>query len=151
LADENITYFHPHYPTGKSMNSDTSVRTRFAPSPTGYVHLGSVRTALYNYLFAKQRKGCYVLRIEDTDQSRKVEGAIENLVDVMSRLGLKHDEGPGCEGDHGPYLQSKRLALYSQKIKLLMDSGHAYYCFCSSERLSNLREDQKKSKCSYRL
>lgn len=125
------------------MNADASVRTRFAPSPTGYVHLGSVRTALYNYLFAKQHQGCYVLRVEDTDQSRKVQGALENLIEVMDKLGLNHDEGPGCEGDHGPYLQSQRLALYSQKIKVLIESGHAYYCFCSSERLSNLREEQK--------
>ena len=125
------------------MTSSKSIRTRFAPSPTGYVHLGSVRTALYNYLFAKQNKGTYVLRVEDTDQTRKVDGALENLLSVMSQLGLNHDEGPGKDGSNGPYFQSKRLQLYSDRIQRLLDSGHAYYCFCTPERLSKLREEQQ--------
>ena len=125
------------------MTSNKSIRTRFAPSPTGYVHLGSVRTALYNYLFAKQNEGTYILRVEDTDQTRKVDGALENLLSVMSQLGLNHDEGPGKDGSCGPYFQSKRLELYSDKIQQLLDSGHAYYCFCTPERLTKLREEQQ--------
>lgn len=126
------------------MDSEVTVRTRFAPSPTGYVHLGSVRTALYNYLFAKQKGGTYILRIEDTDQNRKVEGAVENLVSVMNQLGLNHDEGPGCDGQYGPYYQSQRLPLYAKKIEELVANGSAYHCFCSSERLIQLREQQQK-------
>ncbi len=125
------------------MKSTKNIRTRFAPSPTGYVHLGSVRTALYNYLFAKQNNGTYILRIEDTDQTRKVDGAVDNLVSVMGRLGMHHDEGPGQDGDNGPYYQSKRLDLYNNRIKQLLDMGHAYYCFCSPERLTRLREEQQ--------
>ena len=124
------------------MKSTKNIRTRFAPSPTGYIHLGSVRTALYNYLFAKQNSGTYVLRIEDTDQSRKVDGAVDNLIAVMNRLGMHHDEGPGREGTKGPYYQSERLDLYGQKISELLKEGHAYHCFCSSERLARLKEEQ---------
>ena len=125
------------------MKSTKPTRTRFAPSPTGYVHLGSVRTALYNYLFAKQHDGTYILRIEDTDQTRKVDGAVENLISIMSQLGMPHDEGPYRDGSNGPYFQSKRLQLYANKVKQLLDSGHAYYCFCAPERLTRLREEQQ--------
>jgi len=128
-----------------------TVRVRFAPSPTGYVHIGSLRTALYNYLFAKQHGGQYLLRIEDTDQTRYVEGAIENMIRVLKWAGIEHDEGAMLtndgklvqRGDYGPYIQSERLEIYQKYIKQLIEKGHAYYCFCSKERLEDLREEQK--------
>ncbi|MBN2286402.1 MAG: glutamate--tRNA ligase [Tissierellales bacterium] len=125
-------------------------RVRFAPSPTGYVHIGSLRTALYNYLFAKANKGKYILRIEDTDQTRLVEGALENLIHSLEWAGLQHDEGVFIEngnivqkGDCGPYIQSERLHIYKQYIQTLIDKGYAYPCFCSKERLEEVRENQK--------
>ncbi|WP_170834862.1 glutamate--tRNA ligase [Natronincola peptidivorans] len=127
-----------------------SVRVRFAPSPTGFVHIGSLRTALYNYLLAKKHGGEYLLRIEDTDQSRLVEGAIENLLSSMEWVGINHDEGITMvdgelieKGDYGPYVQSQRLDTYKAYIKNLLDSGDAYHCFCSKERLDEVREKQK--------
>jgi len=119
-----------------------TVRTRFAPSPTGYVHVGSVRTALYCYLFARHHGGQYLLRIEDTDQTRYVEGAVENLLGVMKTLGIVHDEGPDCGGNKGPYYQSQRLAIYQEKIKVLLNNNHAYPCFCTAKRLESMREEQ---------
>ena len=121
------------------------VRVRFAPSPTGFLHMGSLRTALYNYLFAKHHHGFCVLRIEDTDQSRKTEGAVENLLTTLSWIGLQYDEGPVNGGNYGPYYQSQRLGIYKEYIDHLIESGSAYYCFCSEERLKNMREQQKKS------
>lgn len=122
------------------------IRTRFAPSPTGYVHIGSLRTALYAYLFAKKNNGTFILRIEDTDQKRFVPGATENLIKVLSMFGINHDEGPTLDGDEigdaGPYIQSKRSELYLKHAKELVEKGEAYYCFCSSERLDELRENQ---------
>ncbi len=112
-----------------------SVRTRFAPSPTGYLHVGGLRTALYAYLFAKQHGGTLVLRIEDTDQSRKVEGAAEKLIDALLWAGVQFDEGPGKEGGHGPYVQSSRLPMYRDHVRQLIEKNHAYYCFCTPERL----------------
>ncbi len=127
-----------------------SVRVRFAPSPTGFVHIGSLRTALYNYLFAKKNNGKYILRVEDTDRSRYVEGAIEGMLDSMVWAGIDHDEGVilngqhlGQRGDFGPYIQSQRLEIYQKHIKTLLESGDAYYCFCSKERLDEIREEQK--------
>ncbi|MCK8059560.1 MULTISPECIES: glutamate--tRNA ligase [unclassified Fusibacter] len=130
-----------------------SVRVRFAPSPTGYVHIGSLRTALYDYLLAKKMGGKYVIRVEDTDQNRLVDDAIDNLVSVMSELGVVHDEGPFFNeegklyevGDYGPYIQSDRLDIYKPYIEELLESGHAYYCFCSKERLDSVREEQRSS------
>lgn len=116
-----------------------SVRTRFAPSPTGYLHVGGLRTALYAYLFAKQNNGTFLLRIEDTDQSRKVEGATEKLIEALQWAGIDFDEGPGKAGDHGPYIQSQRLDIYHSHIQQLLEKGSAYHCFCSSERLEQLR------------
>ncbi len=116
-----------------------SVRTRFAPSPTGYLHVGGLRTALYAYLFAKKNNGALVLRIEDTDQSRKVEGAAEKLIDALHWSGIDFDEGPGKEGAYGPYIQSERLPIYKKHVGRLVDEGHAYHCFCTSERLESLR------------
>jgi nondiscriminating glutamyl-tRNA synthetase len=126
------------------------VRVRFAPSPTGFVHIGGLRTALYNYLFAKKNDGKYILRIEDTDRDRYVEGAIEGMLKSMAWTGIEHDEGVVLDGerlsqkgDFGPYIQSQRLDIYQKHIKTLLESGDAYYCFCSKERLDKIREEQK--------
>ncbi|MCB0745127.1 MAG: glutamate--tRNA ligase [Ignavibacteriae bacterium] len=122
------------------------VRVRFAPSPTGYLHVGGLRTALYNYLFAKRNNGKFILRIEDTDQSRYVEGAVEKLIDSLKWVGLDYDEGPDKDGSCGPYYQSKRLEIYSANVQKLLDDKKAYYCFCTPERLSELRDEQQKLK-----
>ena len=119
-----------------------TVVTRFAPSPTGYLHIGSLRTVLYNYLFAKKQNGKFMLRIEDTDRTRYVEGSIENLLQVLASVGLIADEGPNNPGDKGPYLQSERLPIYRKYVEELIEKKHAYYCFCSSQRLDALREEQ---------
>jgi nondiscriminating glutamyl-tRNA synthetase len=128
----------------------SEIRLRFAPSPTGYLHIGGLRTALYNYLFAKRNGGKFVLRIEDTDQTRFVEGAIENLIQSLEWAGVEYDEGVFIEngkvverGDFGPYIQSKRLEIYRKYVDELLEKGHAYYCFCSRDRLESLREEQK--------
>lgn len=125
-------------------------RLRFAPSPTGYLHIGGLRTALYNYLYAQHNDGKFILRIEDTDQTRLVEGAIENLIESLKWAGIKYDEGVFIEdhkvvqrGDYGPYIQSERLDIYKKYVDQLIDSGHAYNCFCTKERLENLRDEQK--------
>ena len=121
-------------------------RVRFAPSPTGYLHVGGLRTALYNYLFAKNNNGEFILRIEDTDRNRYVEGAVENLLDTIKWVGLDYDEGPEKEGKYGPYFQSQRLDIYKKHAEELIENGHAYYCFCSPERIKEIREDQQKAK-----
>ena len=123
-----------------------TVRVRFAPSPTGSLHIGSVRTTLYNYLFAKQNKGTLVLRIEDTDQDRLVEGAVDSIYDGLSWFGLKWDEGPREGGPHAPYIQSQRLPTYQQAAQDLVDAGAAYFCFCSPERLAAMRAQQQARK-----
>lgn len=127
-----------------------NVRVRFAPSPTGYLHIGGLRTALYNYLFARHNKGKFILRIEDTDRTRYVEGAIENLVDSLKWAGIEIDEGVDVidgniiqKGDNGPYIQSERLDIYRKYVDELIEKGYAYYCFCSKERLDKVREEQK--------
>ncbi len=122
------------------------VRTRFAPSPTGYLHVGGLRTALYNYLLAKKEGGAFILRIEDTDQSRKVEGAVQNIIDTLAWAGIQYDEGPGIEGDYGPYIQSQRINLYQKYANQLVEEHKAYYCFCSPERLKEVREKQSAAK-----
>ena len=116
------------------------VRTRFAPSPTGFMHLGGVRTALYAYLFAKQNNGKFILRIEDTDQERYVDGAVEVIYDTLRACGLNWDEGPDIGGPVGPYVQSERKATYLPYAQQLVRSGHAYYCFCSKEEIEARRE-----------
>lgn len=121
-------------------------RVRFAPSPTGYLHVGGLRTALYNYLFAKRNNGDFILRIEDTDRNRFVEGAVENLVGALKWAGLNFDEGPGTGGNFGPYMQSERLDIYKEYSEELIRKGKAYYCFCTPERLQVLREEQEKLK-----
>jgi glutamyl-tRNA synthetase len=118
------------------------VRTRFAPSPTGYLHIGGLRTALYAYLYAKKNNGDFLLRIEDTDQSRLVQDSLQNIIDTLNWAGLEFDEGPGKEGPHGPYIQSERLELYQTAVQGLIEQGHAYRCFCTKERLDQMREEQ---------
>lgn len=122
------------------------VKVRFAPSPTGFLHIGGLRTALYNYLFAKKNKGKFILRIEDTDAKRKVEGGVENILGTLKACGLKYDEGPDVGGRGGPYIQSERLPIYKKYAEDLIESGYAYYCFCTSEDLEREREKQKKEK-----
>ena len=121
------------------------VRTRFAPSPTGYMHVGNLRTALYAYLLAKKNGGDFVLRIEDTDQERYVEGAVDVIYHTLRQAGLSWDEGPDVGGDYGPYIQSDRMHLYREYALQLIKSGHAYYCFCNKERLEELKRIQKAS------
>lgn len=120
-----------------------SIRTRYAPSPTGYMHIGNLRTALYEYLIAKRNDGKFILRIEDTDQERYVEGATEVIYKTLKMAGLKHDEGPDVGGRYGPYTQSERKATYLEYAKKLVQLGGAYYCFCSRERLSKLKEEHE--------
>lgn len=129
----------------------TDIRVRFAPSPTGYLHIGGLRTALYNELFARKHGGKMILRIEDTDQSRYVEGAVENLLHSLKWAGVEHDEGVMIDnhgrisqvGGHGPYFQSERLEIYRQHIDQLLTSGDAYRCFCPAERLAKVRSQQQ--------
>jgi glutamyl-tRNA synthetase len=119
----------------------TAVRTRFAPSPTGMMHVGNLRTALYEYLIARSLGGSFVLRIEDTDQERLVEGATEVIYRTLRQVGLIHDEGPDVGGPYAPYVQSERLGLYRPHAEQLVTSGQAYYCFCTKERLEALHQD----------
>lgn len=121
-------------------------RVRFAPSPTGHMHLGSARTALYDYLLAKQTGGQFILRIEDTDQKRYVAGAEKELIDGLRWLGLDWDEGPDKGGDFGPYRQSERKEIYQKYARQLVENGNAFYCFCTPERLQRVREEQIKNK-----
>ncbi len=127
-------------------DSIPEVRVRFAPSPTGSLHVGGLRTALYNYLFARHHDGTFILRIEDTDQTRQVEGAVETLVDALHWAGLEYDEGPelptGVRGGAGPYIQSQRLEIYEKYAGKLVENGYAYHCFCSLERLDKVRAQQ---------
>lgn len=116
------------------------VRTRFAPSPTGYLHIGGLRTALYAYLFAKKNGGKFILRIEDTDQTREVEGAVDIIISALDKAGIHYDEGPIVGGDCGPYVQSERKEIYLKYANRLLESGDAYCCFCSKERLNELHE-----------
>ena len=120
----------------------SKVRTRFAPSPTGFMHLGGLRTALYAYLYAKANGGDFILRVEDTDQQRFVEGAIELIYSSLLESGLKYDEGPDIGGDYGPYIQSERKHIYAEYAKKLVELGGAYYCFCTKERLESLTDDK---------
>ncbi|WP_185256709.1 glutamate--tRNA ligase [Anaerocolumna chitinilytica] len=131
------------------------VRTRFAPSPTGRMHVGNLRTALYEYLIAKHEGGDFLLRIEDTDQERFVEGATEIIYNTLKKTGLVHDEGPDKDGGYGPYVQSERQAsgIYLQYAKELIEKGEAYYCFCTKERLATLKsvvsEEEEKEIIKY--
>jgi len=121
------------------------VRTRFAPSPTGYMHVGNLRTALYAYLMAKSQNGTFILRIEDTDQERYVEGAVDIIYNTLKEAGLNWDEGPDVGGPVGPYVQSERMSMFKAYAEKLVESGHAYYCFCDKDRLEEVRVLQKAS------
>ena len=126
------------------MADTTTVRVRFAPSPTGFLHVGGLRTALYNFLFAKKNGGVFILRIEDTDRNRYVKGALENLIEILKWAGLDYDEGPAKGGPCAPYVQSERLEIYKQHVKTLLSVGKAYRCFCTPERLQAMRKEQEK-------
>ena len=117
------------------------IRTRFAPSPTGFMHVGNLRTALYEYLTARHENGTFVLRIEDTDQERYVEGATDVIYNTLKIAGITHDEGPDVGGDYGPYVQSERKDMYKPYAEQLVKDGKAYYCFCTKERLDDLRKN----------
>ncbi|HOP66051.1 MAG TPA: glutamate--tRNA ligase, partial [Bacilli bacterium] len=124
-------------------------RTRFAPSPTGMMHIGNLRTALYAYLVSKHDNGDFILRIEDTDQNRKVDGAIEFIYNTLEICDINIDEGPNNEGEFGPYLQSERKNIYKKYALELVSKGQAYYCFCKEERLCELREVAKRNKVPF--
>ena len=124
------------------------VRVRFAPSPTGFPHVGNIRTALFNWLFARHSGGAFIVRIEDTDVARKVEGALDAILDGLRWLGLDWDEGPEVGGKYGPYFQSQRLDLYREAADRLVEQGDAYRCYCSPERMAEMRAEQQKRKQS---
>jgi glutamyl-tRNA synthetase len=124
----------------------SSVRARFAPSPTGYLHVGGLRTALYNFLFARKNNGQFILRIEDTDRTRHVEGAVESLIETLRWAGLEFDEGPGKGGPCGPYVQSERTSIYRELAEALLESGKAYYAFETPEELEQMRKMQEKKR-----
>ena len=126
------------------------VRTRFAPSPTGYMHIGNLRTALFEYLIAKHEGGDFILRIEDTDQGRLVEGATDIIYDTLKAVGLQHDEGPDIGGDHGPYVQSQRLPMYKKYAEELVELGGAHYCFCSEEEIERQRKEAESLGISFK-
>jgi len=126
----------PHIPAGKTP------RLRFAPSPTGFQHIGGFRTALFSWLYARHTGGTFVLRVEDTDTARTVEGAVEFLIDGFHWLGIDYDEGPLVGGPFGPYYQTQRRALYQQYGHQLIASGYAYRCYCTPERLDQMRKEQ---------
>jgi len=123
-----------------------SVRVRYAPSPTGYPHVGNIRTALFNWLFARHHGGSFIVRIEDTDVARKVKGTVEAILEGLSWLGLDWDEGPDVGGKFGPYFQSQRLEIYREAAERLISQGDAYYCYCSPQRLEEMRAEQVKRK-----
>jgi len=118
------------------------IRTRFAPSPTGYLHIGGLRTALYGYLYAKKQGGDFILRIEDTDTARYVDGSVQIIYDTMRDSGIMYDEGPDVGGNYGPYVQSERKSLYTEYAKKLVELGGAYYCFCTPERIASLKDEE---------
>ena len=119
----------------------SKIRTRFAPSPTGYMHVGNLRTALYAYLIAKKEDGDFILRIEDTDRERLKDGAVDVIYSTLRETGLIWDEGPDVGGQSGPYVQSERKPIYMEYARKLVESGHAYYCFCTKERLESLHNE----------
>ena len=118
-----------------------TVRTRFAPSPMGFMHIGNLRTGLYTYLYARKHKGTFILRIEDTDQERKVEGAVEAIYRTLNIAGMDYDEGPDKDGGYGPYVQTERMGLYKEYAEKLVELGGAYYCFCDKERLQSIVDE----------
>ncbi len=128
------------------MKDNPPARDRFAPSPTGHMHLGSARTALYDYLLARQTNGQFILRIEDSDTKRYVADAERELINGIHWLGMEYEEGPDVGGPCGPYRQSERKEVYLEHARRLIEAGHAYYCFCSPERLEKLHQEQIRNK-----
>ena len=128
------------------MENIKEVRVRYAPSPTGMQHIGGVRTALFNYLYAKSKGGKFILRLEDTDRTRYDEKYVKNLYDTMEWLGIDWDEGGDKGGEYGPYVQSERFELYKEYANKLIENGEAYYCFCDAERLDRIRKIQTENK-----
>ena len=128
------------------MNTNTSVRVRFAPSPTGSLHIGGARTALFNFLFARHSGGTFILRLEDTDRERYVPEAVNEIFESLRWLGLVWDEGPEAGGEFGPYIQSQRSGLYREQAERLLKNGHAYRCFCTAARLEEVRREREKAK-----
>ena len=128
------------------IEESVAVRVRFAPSPTGYLHIGGARTALFNFLFARHFRGRFILRIEDTDRKRFQQDALDEIYESLKWLGLTWDEGPDIGGEDGPYIQSQRLEQYRPYAARLLAEGKAYRCFCSAERLAAVRQEQEKSK-----
>src|SRR5207237_6542998 len=135
---------------GRCPMAATPPRVRFAPSPTGYLHIGGARTALFNWLWARRQKGTFILRIEDTDVARSTQESQQVILDAMTWLGLDWDEGPGREGPHRPYYQSQRLDIYRKYAKKLIDAGSAYVCVCTKEELERLREEASREKRAFR-
>ena len=125
-----------------------NIRVRYAPSPTGFPHIGNIRTAFFNWLFARSNGGKFIVRVEDTDQQRLVPGAVDAILDGLEWLGIDWDEGPRVEGPYGPYLQSERLDQYRRAADQLIAQGQAYRCYCTRERLAEVREEQQKRKQS---
>ena len=123
-----------------------SVRVRYAPSPTGLQHIGGIRTALFNYFYARSQGGSFILRIEDTDRERTTEAAVQDLYDMLNWLGITWDEGPEKGGEYGPYVQSERSELYRSYTEKLIADGKAYRCYCTTERLDVLRAEQERTK-----
>jgi len=128
------------------MSSKKTIRTRMAPSPTGEMHVGSMAMVLKNYAFAKKHDGQFILRVEDTDKEREIPGCIDQIMQVIHKYGLEWDEGPGKGGPFKPYLQSQRLEIYKTHVQELIEKGRAYHCFCSKERLEDLRDEQRQQK-----
>lgn len=126
--------------------SKNKIRLRFAPSPTGFLHIGNLRSALFGYLLAKSWRGQFILRIEDTDQKREVEGAMEKLIDILGWVGIKFDEGPHTTGNYGPYIQTERLDIYKKLAEQLLNENKVYRCFCTPERLADMRLAQEAKK-----
>src|SRR5215475_6589111 len=121
----------------------TNVRVRYAPSPTGAPHIGNLRTALFNWLWARHNNGAFILRVEDTDQAREVDNGLELIMDSLRFLGLDWDEGPDIGGAYGPYHQSERLAIYKTYADELIEKGAAYYCYCTPDELVQMRKEQE--------
>src|SRR5680860_362165 len=126
--------------------TNDNIRLRFAPSPTGFLHIGNLRTAFFGYLIAKSLGGKFILRIEDTDQKREVAGSATSLLKILAWVGIKFDEGPGIGGEYGPYIHTARLEVYKKLANELIEQGKAYRCFCSAERLTVMRAEQEKNK-----
>ncbi|MFL5660599.1 MAG: glutamate--tRNA ligase family protein, partial [Ktedonobacteraceae bacterium] len=138
-----MTQIENHLHEEQSKPGTDVVRLRYAPSPTGFQHIGGFRTALFSWLYARHCGGQFILRIEDTDLARTVEGAVDDLLEGMSWLGMDIDEGPLTGGPYGPYYQTERKALYQYYAHQLIATGHAYRCYCTAERLDQMRKEQE--------